>query len=658
MTSNLKFVLSSRPISECVDILRHHPSLRLENLTREDIRRYAVDILQDKAEDMGHESELENIIEEVVHKSCGVFLWVAVVVRSLFAGLRDGDTLDELQIRLNNMPSELSDLYRHMIDRIPHNYRTQAFQMLQVLAANFGQRHGAPDGGYFRPFPALQLSFALEDTAQSLQVPRIQPLSETEAAKRLHQIEARVRSRSLGLVEIKESIDRASCRGGFRQYHVDFIHRTVMEFLKEPEAAATLQSHTGGSNFDPYHALFASSVSMIKSTQIRDRSGLILEDEDIWAVSPWQDVPPTILLANSSEMYGAPIPASYLDEFENALSQHWRGPSTREVLEQTNPDMAGLSGPRSATHWFRLLLEESQQSHSVPFVYHHETPFRLWEVKRTLQKAFFAMRNSPMGTAVVDSILYRNLLKLDADLGFDFVTMMCPLPTYLEQQLKRSSNGIGKAELAGLLNFLVHKDAFLRFPLFESRMFSEPAARCFELLLQAGADPNEVSYMEPSEYSIWTVFLGTLLLWTEGRMSQHELEAADEDCPQVERVIKAFVLAGADLAAEFAFGSEALTPPTAIGRMLRRQQRVALSDHALEDCLRHTLEFMTDRLPDETPRSSLFEAKAASDQPSRLSSAEKENMSRSSTDRKGHTHRPKISKSLTYLFRRRITRSS
>lgn len=657
MTPNLKFVLSGRPISECVDVLGSCPSLRLEDLTCDDIRRYAMDLLQHKAEDMGHGLELEDLIADVVSKSCGVFLWVAVVVRSLLAGLRNGDTLEELQERLNDMPSELSDLYRHMLNGIPQNYRSQASQMLQLLAANFGQRNGAPDGGFFRPFPALQLSFALEDSTKSWGTSGIQPLSAAEAAQRLHQIEARVRSRSLGLVEIKESSYYAPFPESFRQYHVDFIHRTVMEFLKDPEAAATLQSHTDGSSFDPYRALFASSVSIIKCTEIKDRSSQILEDEDVWTVSPWHDVTPTIMLANSSDLYGAPIPATYLNHFESALSEHWQGPATRKMLKKTNPYVADTLETQS-THWFRLLLKESQQSRSVPLVFHHETPFRLWEVKSTLQKAFLAMRNTPMGTAIVDSVLYKKLLQLDADLGFYFVTMICPLPSYLEQQLKSPSDEIGKLQLAGLLDFFVHKDALLKFPLSENRMFTERAARCFELLLEAGADPNKLSYPGPMEYSIWTVFLGTLLFWCEGRISQqHALETANDDCEMAERVIQAFILSGADLTVMFTFGPEVFTPTTAISWILQRQQRMARSDHALEDTLRRALSLMTDRLPSGIPPYSVRE-KVVSHEEASLSSTAKEEISQCSTVGESHAHRQTMSRSFTSFFRKSIFRSS
>ena len=57
----------------------------------------------------------EGLKQYIVEKSSGVFLWTVLVVRSLMTGLRNHDTVEELRKRLDLLPPELDQLYRHMI---------------------------------------------------------------------------------------------------------------------------------------------------------------------------------------------------------------------------------------------------------------------------------------------------------------------------------------------------------------------------------------------------------------------------------------------------------------------------------------------------------------------------------------------------------------
>lgn len=599
MTPNLKFVLSSRPIPDCVDALQQYSSLRLEDLTRDDIRAYAVDLLQEKAAYMGHGSEIDVLITEVVNRSCGVFLWVAVVLRSLLAGLRNGDTLAELQTRLEAMPSELRDLYRHMLDKIPPEYRVQAAQMLQLVAANFGRRHGAPGGGFFRPFPALQLFHALESPEKALGK-GLRALSRAAAAGRLRQIEARVASRSLGLVEVRVGAPDKLFTDGFRHYEVDFIHRTAMEFVNDAEAAATLDSYTAGSAFDPYLALFASSVSMIKCTELSDRS--VSHRRDIWLVHPWLNVKPAMRLASSGESFGSPIPATYLNEFDSALMEHWRGSDFKLMRRLRQLEyQPGIRVHSHLGHWFRLLLCCRSEIRSVPDMFDHQQPPRLF-LRHCMLRVSNALTDSKaMGApASASEGLFEKLTKHDTNLGFLYVAMMGPLPTYLNQQLRDHPSNIGRAELTAALDFLVHNDAFLRFPLSEQILFSERAAQCFELLLEAGANPNQLSYWSPTDYTIWTVFLSFLLLWSPRRRIQVVYVTAENGTGQVERILNAFVRSGADLSVKFKFGASLnqapLTPRQAVCLIAQFERETEPRDYPFEDGIRRVLALMDERM--------------------------------------------------------------
>lgn len=183
--------------------------------------------------------------------------------------------------------------------------------------------------------------------------------------------------------------------------------------------------------------------------------------------------------------------------------------------------------------------------------------------------------------------------------------MMCSLTTYLDQQLRDRSSNHGQPELTAALNLLVHNDAFLGFSLSEHKLFSERAASCFELLLEAGANPNELSYSYPMDYTIWTVFLGVLLLWSPYRTNQGVVKMPEADAGQVERILNAFIRSGASLAVNFRFGVSfvhaPLTPREAICQIAENEQRRTPRDHAFEDSIDWAVVLMDTRMIHTVP---------------------------------------------------------
>ncbi|PMD67148.1 uncharacterized protein K444DRAFT_489832, partial [Hyaloscypha bicolor E] len=110
-TSNVKLCVSSRPWVVFDDAFKGMPMLRLQDLTFDDIQAYVFDKLEGhdrmrllKDAEPAHAAELVN---EVVTKASGVFLWVTLVVKSLLNGLRNRDCIGDLRRRLSELPSDL-----------------------------------------------------------------------------------------------------------------------------------------------------------------------------------------------------------------------------------------------------------------------------------------------------------------------------------------------------------------------------------------------------------------------------------------------------------------------------------------------------------------------------------------------------------------------
>jgi hypothetical protein len=137
--SHVKLCVSSRPWLVFEDSFQGYPGLRLQDMTFDDIVAYVDDELRDHhrmlqlaKESPSHASELVN---EIVTKANGVFLWVTLVVRSLLRGLGNGDDISDLRRRLKDLPADLGAFYGHMMAQTEPLYRQQASQIFQIYSA-------------------------------------------------------------------------------------------------------------------------------------------------------------------------------------------------------------------------------------------------------------------------------------------------------------------------------------------------------------------------------------------------------------------------------------------------------------------------------------------------------------------------------------------
>ena len=113
----LKCCLSSRPLHSFVIRLGNYPKLMLHKLTRPDIAHFVADSLDDAE---GY------LVERIVDKANGIFLWAFFAVKSLQTAQINGDTSDQVDKRLDELPPELNNLYSHMLRQIDRVYWKEA----------------------------------------------------------------------------------------------------------------------------------------------------------------------------------------------------------------------------------------------------------------------------------------------------------------------------------------------------------------------------------------------------------------------------------------------------------------------------------------------------------------------------------------------------
>jgi hypothetical protein len=246
----VKICVSSRPWLEFESAFGRGPSLQVQDLTYPDIKHFAKSHFEKSegfARLMMREPEYAaKLIDQIITKSSGVFLWVRIVVQSLVTGLTNDDRIRDLQERLNALPPDLEQLYGKILKDLDPFYLAHASQYFQLMLANDNSAE------------ALLLSFADEEEKNfAIRMPP-GPLSSQERARRVETLKRRLNSRCKGLLEIGPD-DR-----------VNFLHRTVRDFLVTPENLTKLENATEGS-WDAHLQLCSAAYCMIK-TFLRENS--------------------------------------------------------------------------------------------------------------------------------------------------------------------------------------------------------------------------------------------------------------------------------------------------------------------------------------------------------------------------------------------------
>ena len=138
--SEIKCCFSSRP-ERPFESFVPSGTLRLQDLTRPDIQRYVESKLGQMSQirklppEMADEREA--LVDLVVRKADGVFLWVELAVKSQINGIRNNDTTETLLERLNDLPAEVEGLYSRMLDRIDPVYKSEAALYLEIALLCF-----------------------------------------------------------------------------------------------------------------------------------------------------------------------------------------------------------------------------------------------------------------------------------------------------------------------------------------------------------------------------------------------------------------------------------------------------------------------------------------------------------------------------------------
>lgn len=115
----VKVFVASRPWVDLQDAFQSQPSLKLEDLTYKDVKDYDTGRFAGYAAFSNlrrcNLAFANQLVGNIVSKASGVCLWVKLVIDSLLAGISYGDRIEDLQRRLDFLPSDLETLYDRML---------------------------------------------------------------------------------------------------------------------------------------------------------------------------------------------------------------------------------------------------------------------------------------------------------------------------------------------------------------------------------------------------------------------------------------------------------------------------------------------------------------------------------------------------------------
>ena len=238
----LKVCCACRPEHPFHGILKQHPHLQLQDFNQHDIKEDCNTRLKG--------TRAERFADEITCRAEGVFLWARFISEDLARAAKDGESEEDLGLRLKECPDEMTELFRYMLLRQDKLYAKRCKPYLQLIdfASRIGKQatmlellvatlpptrrpkwsevSGKFDVGFLSYLDEQLdgLGQRIESTCTGL----VQCLAPSENKPvRFHRYWTKLRS-SPAFDRLDDAVDAP----------VVFIHRSVQDFLREDEGGA------------------------------------------------------------------------------------------------------------------------------------------------------------------------------------------------------------------------------------------------------------------------------------------------------------------------------------------------------------------------------------------------------------------------------------
>lgn len=295
-SGNIKICVSSREYPVFMDGFTATLRIRFHDLTRHDMDTY----IRDKLAHASAEGTFESLVSLIMEKADGVFLWVALVVKSLREGLENGQSCSDLTREVDILPDQLESLYRHILASLGKSARRKAYQTfamvtelkkqnyrMSLLAYSFFEEYETAETFFMKDHNAFPIDRVTGDRgkerAQStirklagwckgLVEPYEKPIWNSESVN--------------GNLQEEEGKNVSPCIAAWRDWsmELDFVHRSVAEFLESDDVQRDMELNL--SRFDsvdavlsliPSDVLFESSKSVYNTSRSGSTSVVLVQ---------------------------------------------------------------------------------------------------------------------------------------------------------------------------------------------------------------------------------------------------------------------------------------------------------------------------------------------------------------------------------------------
>ncbi|KAF1850369.1 uncharacterized protein K460DRAFT_14642 [Cucurbitaria berberidis CBS 394.84] len=317
LSGDIKLCVSSREHNVFQDRLLAESRIRLQDLTKNDMLQYT----RSRLDGIPENEYRERLTTNLVSRSNGIFLWVALVVKALREALDDGRDLASLEEELATLPEDLEKLFKHLLKSIPERQLKKAYQifaMVLELESNaaklslFAPLHldayeKDPQFALKEPFPLCSPSLDDIDVLKSWQNGRV------INARRLMQ------GCCKGLVEMHRTHAHDPSDPKQPRF-IRFLHRTIIEFFKRPLIREAMDATLVG--FDVVEA-----ISQVHLADFQSTHRLLIHK------ALWREILMDII--NMRFRGGRDVsPYSYLTRLESTVREKLRSPEKRAYLAQ------------------------------------------------------------------------------------------------------------------------------------------------------------------------------------------------------------------------------------------------------------------------------------------------------------------------------------
>lgn len=305
---HIKVCTSSRPWPEFLaEWGSSQQRLDVQNFTSVDIERYTREVLAEsdkfKKLALGDDRHLK-LVQELSKRSAGVWLWVYLAVRDLLRDIRDHEPYEQLLARLNSYPQELNDYFEDIIKRIQPIHRKESAQIF-LLAYEAA-----------RPMSIKMLPTLMkwEDSTIAIKTD-VKPATRQEMHTIYQEWQSRLQNRCRDLIRLTSDDKELP----INQYQVDFLHRTVSDFLADHHLKKFREN--APTDFDPNAFLSRLMLICIKLTDVDDfksRLNFLIAYVDELLLYAWK------VEQKSDRKHSSAQQIELLDELDRTMQVHGR----------------------------------------------------------------------------------------------------------------------------------------------------------------------------------------------------------------------------------------------------------------------------------------------------------------------------------------------